>query len=323
SRLHPALRLRPRRQRPRHRTRGHRGRTARRRRLRRRQGHARRRHRRRAAHRAAAQPAHAQRRLDRDPVHRHRPPAHRLGAHPPTHLPAQTGQNRHVGTERNLMRPMRLAVLTAVLALGAAACGGTTKSSVTSAPAEPPASSAAAASADPNAPIKPGLKLAFLPKQINNPYMTIVAKAGEEAAAEFQGEAKEVGPSDASASSQISYINTLTQQGHDAILISANDPNAVCGPLNQAREKGITIVSYDSDAAPECRDLFINQARSEEIGRSQIQLLAEMIGHKGEIAILSATANATNQNTWIEFIKDELTKPEYKDMELVKVAYGD
>ncbi|MEV4101788.1 rhamnose ABC transporter substrate-binding protein [Nonomuraea sp. NPDC049649] len=221
------------------------------------------------------------------------------------------------------MRPMRLAVLTAVLALGAAACGGTTKSSVTSAPAEPPASSAAAASADPNAPIKPGLKLAFLPKQINNPYMTIVAKAGEEAAAEFQGEAKEVGPSDASASSQISYINTLTQQGHDAILISANDPNAVCGPLNQAREKGIKIVSYDSDAAPECRDLFINQARSEEIGRSQIQLLAEMIGHKGEIAILSATANATNQNTWIEFMKDELTKPEYKDMELVKVAYGD
>lgn len=221
------------------------------------------------------------------------------------------------------MRPMRLAVLTAVLALGAAACGGTTKSSVTSAPAEPSASSAAAASADPNAPIKPGLKLAFLPKQINNPYMTIVAKAGEEAAAEFQGEAKEVGPSDASASSQISYINTLTQQGHDAILISANDPNAVCGPLNQAREKGIKIVSYDSDAAPECRDLFINQARSEEIGRSQIQLLAEMIGHKGEIAILSATANATNQNTWIEFMKDELTKPEYKDMELVKVAYGD
>ncbi|MFC5818886.1 rhamnose ABC transporter substrate-binding protein [Nonomuraea harbinensis] len=220
------------------------------------------------------------------------------------------------------MRPMRLAALTAVLALGVAACGGTTKSSVTSAPAQPPASSAAAA-ADPDAPIKQGLKLAFLPKQINNPYMTIVAEAGAEAAGEFQGEAKEVGPSDASASSQISYINTLTQQGHDAILISANDPNAVCGPLQQARDKGIKIVSYDSDAAPECRDLFINQASSEEVGRSQVQLLAEMIGHKGEIAILSATANATNQNTWIEFMKDELTKAEYKDMELVKVAYGD
>jgi rhamnose transport system substrate-binding protein len=221
------------------------------------------------------------------------------------------------------MRSMRLAALTALLALGVAACGGgTTKSSVTSAPAQAPTTSAAA-KADPNAPIKAGIKLAFLPKQINNPYETIVDKAGIEAAKEFQGEAKEVGPSDASASSQISYINTLTQQGHDAILIAANDANAVCGPLQQARAQGIKIVSYDSDAAPECRDLFINQASSEEVGRSQVQLLAEMIGHKGEIAILSATANATNQNTWIEFMKDELTKPEYKDMKLVKVAYGD
>lgn len=221
------------------------------------------------------------------------------------------------------MRPMRLAVLTAVLALGAAACGGTTKSSVTSAPAEPPASSAAAASADPNAPIKPGLKLAFLPKQINNPYMTIVAKAGEEAAAEFQGEAKEVGPSDASASSQVSYINTLIQQRHDAILIAANDENAVCGPLKQAMSKDIKVVAYDSDSNPDCRDVFINQASSEDIGRSQVKLLADQIGAEGEIAILSATANATNQNTWIKFMQDELKKPEYSKMKLVKVAYGD
>ncbi|WP_214413699.1 rhamnose ABC transporter substrate-binding protein [Sphaerisporangium fuscum] len=210
-----------------------------------------------------------------------------------------------------------------VLALGLAACGGTTKGSAqaSAAPARPAASSPA--KADPNAPLKQGLKLAFLPKQINNPYLTLLDNAGIEAAKEFAGTAKEVGPSDASASSQISYINTLTQQGQDAILISANDANAVCGPLKQAMGKGIKIVAYDSDAAKDCRDLFINQAASEEVGRSQVKLLADLIGHKGDIAILSATANATNQNTWIGFMKDELTKPEYKDMKLVKVAYGD
>ena len=38
-----------------------------------------------------------------------------------------------------------------------------------------------------------------------------------------------------------------------------------------------------------------------------MQLLAKQIGPEGgEIAILSATPNATNQNTWIEFMKDEL-----------------
>ncbi len=207
-----------------------------------------------------------------------------------------------------------------LLALSLAACGGTTKDSVSD---DTQAGSGSQATANPDAPLKEGLKLAFLPKQINNPYESIVDKAGIDAAGEFKGEAKEVGPSDASASSQVSYINTLVQQGHDAILISANDANAVCGPLNQARAKGVKVVAYDSDTDKSCRDIFINQASSEEIGRSQVKLLSDQIGGQGEIAILSATANATNQNTWIEFMKDELKKPEYAGLKLVKVAYGD
>ncbi|GAA4146931.1 rhamnose ABC transporter substrate-binding protein [Actinomadura keratinilytica] len=207
-----------------------------------------------------------------------------------------------------------------VLALGLAACGGTTKDSTESAAG---GAAAASASADPNAEIKKGLKIAFLPKQINNPYEKIVDEAGIAAAKEYSGEAKEVGPSDAAASSQVSYINTLVQQRQDAILIAANDPNAVCGPLKQAMSRGIKVVAYDSDTSKDCRHLFINQASSEEIGRSQVKLLADQIGGKGEIAILSATANATNQNTWIKYMQDELKKPEYSGMKLVKIAYGD
>jgi rhamnose transport system substrate-binding protein len=85
----------------------------------------------------------------------------------------------------------------------------------------------------------------------------------------------------------------------------------------------IAVVTYDSDAAKECRDVFINQASSEEIGRSEVKVISDLIGGKGKIAILSATANATNQNTWIGFMKDELKKPEYAGIKLVKVAYGD
>jgi rhamnose transport system substrate-binding protein len=209
-----------------------------------------------------------------------------------------------------------------VLALGLVGCGGTTKEDSTGS-GNAGASGGASASANPNAPLKEGMKIAFLPKQVNNPYSTIVNNSGIKAAQEYQGEAKEVGPSDASASSQISYINTLIQQRQDAILIAANDPNAVCGPLNQARQRGIKVVTYDSDASKDCRDIFINQASSEEVGRSQVKLMAELMKGEGEFAILSATANATNQNTWIKFMQDELKKPEYAKMKLVKVAYGD
>ncbi|WP_175410470.1 rhamnose ABC transporter substrate-binding protein [Streptomyces sp. TRM64462] len=205
------------------------------------------------------------------------------------------------------------------LALALTGCSGTTKDSARN----DSAGTASGATANPDAELKKGLKLAFLPKQINNPYEKIVDEAGIEAAKEFGATGKEVGPSDASASSQVSYINTLIQQRQDAVLIAANDPNAVCTPLKNAMKQDIKVVAYDSDTAKDCRQLFINQASSEEIGRSQVRSIAKQLGHKGEIAILSATQNATNQNTWIEFMKDELTKPEYKDMKLVKVAYGD
>jgi rhamnose transport system substrate-binding protein len=219
-----------------------------------------------------------------------------------------------------IKRPLAAVAIATALAVGAAACGGTTKNSSSG---DDKGAATTGAKANPNAPLKKGLKVAFLPKQVNNPYETIVDNAGIAGAKEYGGDAKEVGPSDASASSQISYINTLIQQRMDAILIAANDPNAVCGPLKQAMSRKIKVVSYDSDASKDCRDVFINQASSEEIGRSEIKVMSDLIGGKGKIAILSATANATNQNTWIGFMKDELKKPEYSGIQLVKVAYGD
>jgi len=202
-----------------------------------------------------------------------------------------------------------------------AGCGGTTKGSEDA--AGDGGGNATEQKADPNAKIKEGLEITFLPKEIDNPYEVLVDEGGIDAVSELKGTGKEVGPSDASASSQVSYINTLIQQKADAIVIAANDPNAVAPALKDAMSKGIAVVTYDSDAAPDARQIFVNQADSEEIGRSQVKLMSDQIGGAGKIAILSATPNATNQNTWIEFMKDELTKPEYSKVELVKIAYGD
>jgi rhamnose transport system substrate-binding protein len=207
------------------------------------------------------------------------------------------------------------AALTAALAI--AACGSTKNDTSSSS-----GSSTSSGSANPNASIKKGLKIAFLPKQLNNPYFTISDKGGLDALKQLGESGKRVGPSDASASSQVSYINTLTSQRVNAIAISANDPNAVVPSLKKAMSQGIKVVTYDSDTAPAGRQVFVNQASAEALGRSEVQLLGKQLGDKGQIAILSATPNATNQNTWIKFMKDELAKPKYANMKLVKVAYG-
>jgi rhamnose transport system substrate-binding protein len=209
-------------------------------------------------------------------------------------------------------------VAVAALVLATAACGGTTRGEDEG----DSSGSGSSASANPDAEIPEGLKIAFLPKQLNNPYFAVADGGGEKAVGELKGEYSEVGPSEASASSQVSYINTLTQQGADVIVTSANDPNAICSALDQARSGGAKVVTFDSDTSPDCRDVFINQATAEGIAQTQIDLMADQIGGAGQVAILSATANATNQNAWIDIMK-KYAADKYPDMEIVTTVYGD
>ncbi|GAA1807318.1 rhamnose ABC transporter substrate-binding protein [Nesterenkonia flava] len=166
------------------------------------------------------------------------------------------------------------------------------------------------------------LNITFLPKNLGNPYFDTSNAGGAEAIEEFGGSYSEVGPQEATPDGQVQYINTAAQQGEDALVISANDPSAICDALNEARDVGVAVVTFDSDTSPDCRDLFINQASAEGIASAQVELVAEQIGGEGQIAILSAAANATNQNHWIELMEAEL-EANYPDIELVDVVYGD
>lgn len=167
-----------------------------------------------------------------------------------------------------------------------------------------------------------GTGITFLPKNLGNPYFDTSAEGAQAAVDEFGGSMEIVGPQEASPDAQVQYINTAAQQGVDSLVVSANDPTAICDALTQARDAGVSVVTFDSDTDPECRDLFVNQATAEGIAKAQVDLIAEQIGDKGEIAILSASANATNQNAWIELMKEEL-EANHPDIELVDVVYGD
>jgi rhamnose transport system substrate-binding protein len=165
------------------------------------------------------------------------------------------------------------------------------------------------------------LSITFIPKNLGNPYFDTSSDGAQEAIDEFSGTFSEVGPAEASPDAQVSYINTATQQGVGALAVSANDPEAICDALNEARDAGVKVVTFDSDTNAECRDLFVNQADAEGIAKVQIDLIAEQIGDAGEIAILSASANATNQNAWIELMKKELAN--HPNITLVDTVYGD
>ena len=221
---------------------------------------------------------------------------------------------RSIGISRHL----GAAVVILAMASLVVACGETKDSGTSSAQ-----DSASTVTGDPTAALKKGLELVSIPKVQGNPYEQVEHGGIKEAMKELGGTDRIDGPPDTGASSQVPIINSVAQHRPDVIIIAGNDPNAVAPALKQAASRGIKIMGMDSDVAPDARSVFINQASSEEIGRQQVRMLARQMGYDGEWAILSSTPNATNQNTWIKYMKDEAQKPQYKDMKLVKVAYGD
>jgi len=220
-------------------------------------------------------------------------------------------------------RRLLASVLVAALAVLAAACGETKNSSSSGSSSQSSSTASSSGAANAEAPIPKGLKTVSIPKQLGNPYEEFEHSGVTEALKELGGSNRIQGSTDAGASSQVPLINSIVQQKPNAIIIAGNDPNAVAPALKQAAQRGIKVVAMDSDVAPDARSVFINQVTTKLVGENQVESIAKQIGNKGQIAILSATANATNQNAWIKVMKHTLKQPKYKDMKLVKVAYGD
>ena len=167
-----------------------------------------------------------------------------------------------------------------------------------------------------------GVSVTFIPKNLGNPYFDASDKdGGKKAVDEFKGVYQEVGPDTATPDGQVSFINTAAQQGVKALVISADDPKAPCSAIKQAMSAGTKVVTFDSDTSADCRDLYINQATPEGIAKTEVDQIAQQIGDSGEIAILSAAANATNQNAWIELMKKDLAA-DHPNIKLVDTVYG-
>lgn len=199
------------------------------------------------------------------------------------------------------LKIISLSFLVALLAAGMLFAGGTTETK------------------------KEGIRIAMVVKNLGNSFFEACRDGGLEAAKDLGGKIELIyqGPSTPTAEGQIEIIDSLIAQKVDAIAISANDVDALVPICKKAMKAGIKVISFDSGIAADGRILHLAPSGDEFIGRSQVRMLAELIDFKGEIAILSASSQATNQNAWISWMKKELEKPDYKDMKLVTTVYGD
>jgi len=167
------------------------------------------------------------------------------------------------------------------------------------------------------------VKIALVVKALGNGFFDAANKGAMNAAKEL-GDVDVIytGPTKATAEAQIEVINALIAQKVDAIAISANDPDALVPVLKKAMERGITVISWDSGVAPAGRQMHLNPSDTGLIGDTIIKLAADYLPDGGEVAILSASSTATNQNAWIDAAK-KILPTKYPKIKLVDVVYGD
>ncbi len=166
------------------------------------------------------------------------------------------------------------------------------------------------------------MRIALVVKALGIGFFEAAAKGAEEAAAELGGvEIIYTGPTDTTAEGQIEVINALIAQKVDAIAISANDQDALVPALKKAMDRGITVISWDSGVAPAGRQMHLNPSSNPLIGNMIIKLAADHLPDGGDVAVLSASATATNQNIWIDEMN--MVTGNYPGINVVATVYGD
>ena len=166
------------------------------------------------------------------------------------------------------------------------------------------------------------MRIALVVKALGIGFFEAAAEGAEEAATEL-GNVKIIytGPTDTTAEGQIEVINALIAQGVDAIAISANDPDAVAPALQRAMQRGITVISWDSGVTEKGRMMHLNPSSTALIGNTILRLAADHMPEGGDVAFLSASATATNQNAWIAAAEKAL--PSFPGINIVATVYGD
>jgi ribose transport system substrate-binding protein len=156
----------------------------------------------------------------------------------------------------------------------------------------------------------PGLTIAMIAKSTTNPIF-VSARKGAEAAAKELAEKHGVHieivwmtPDHEDAEVQAVAVAQAVKDRASAILISCSDADKVTGAINDAVDRGVPVMTFDSDAASSKRFAFYG-VDDEKLGQTVMRELAAQIRKKGSVAILGGNADAPNLRKRVEGVRKE------------------
>ena len=216
----------------------------------------------------------------------------------------------------------RLLACCALLAMLLVLIAGCTKTTPTDTSSLPSGTANAAPTKSTPATSASGGKVTVLmvPKSKGYDYFNACEKGAQEAA-------KELGNIDfiydgptagGGVDAQIQLIEGYIAQNVKVIAVSANDPDSIAPVLKKARDKGIHVITWDADASAQKsqREYFVNQAPDAAVGQELVDEMAAQKGEDAQVAIITASLTAANQNSWIAEMKKHMAA-KYPKMKLV------
>ena len=156
-------------------------------------------------------------------------------------------------------------------------------------------------------------RIGMIAKSSTNPVFLSARTGADAAAAELS---KSMGidikidwltPPNEDGTVQAQRIAQAVNDGDNALLISASDAGKITGAINDAVDRGVPVMMFDSDA-PQSKRFSFYGGNDLAIGQQVMAELAEQLHGKGKVAILAGNQNATNLQKRVEGVKEEAKK---------------
>jgi ribose transport system substrate-binding protein len=165
------------------------------------------------------------------------------------------------------------------------------------------------------------LTFAVVPK-ITHPFYDDVLAGLEQKSKELDGvEYQWIAPPTGNPAEQVQILEDLINKGVNGIGLAPLEAASVEPVIAQATAAGIPVVTFDSDA-PNSERVAYYGTDNRAAGRKQGEVMAEAIGGKGKVALVTGSLVMANLNERMEGVK-EVFAEKYPDIEIVDTIATD